>query len=90
MISSPSFNNASLQKAVVNSDVHIDELENLLQQNQPIDWRHLKNDSSQTPLIVAVVENRIAALQLLLKYNADPDMQDRKGNTALHLATENG
>lgn len=47
------------------------------------------NESSDygTPLMAAVVKGHITIIELLLEKNADPNIQDIKGTTALHYAS---
>jgi|GEM_PF-7120117 len=42
-----------------------------------------------SPLIVACKNNKIEAVKLLLKYNANPNYQDKNTNTPLLVAAEN-
>ena len=50
---------------------------------------NVQNKKLQTALILAVATNKIAAVQPLLSAGCDPDLQDKDGNTALHLAIKN-
>ena len=43
-----------------------------------------------TPLYIASQEGHMDAVTLLLKANADPNIQDDKGATPLYLASQNG
>ena len=45
------------------------------------------NNSLRSPLHLAVALNRKKVVQLLLTYNANPDLRDRSGNTAFDLAS---
>lgn len=45
-----------------------------------------ENDYQLTPLLWAVMLEDVAAVELLLQYGAPPDVQDKIGRTALHLA----
>ena len=48
---------------------------------------NIKDDSSQTPLHIAVVKNHFETVSLLLKHSmCKPNLQDNDGNTALHLS----
>ncbi len=38
-----------------------------------------------TPLALAIIGGRIKMIELLVKYNADPNIPNQDGNTALHL-----
>lgn len=48
------------------------------------------NDLRQAPLHLAAITRQPATLRRLLEAGASPDIQDRKGRTALHLACEQG
>ena len=45
-------------------------------------------DIEYTPLIFAVLQERIETVRLLLEFGADPNLQDAYGKTALHLLPE--
>ena len=45
-----------------------------------------KNEESLTALHIAVIEDNVEALKVLLKFNADLEAVDNKGHTALHFA----
>ena len=46
----------------------------------------LKGDGETTPLHAAVIKNRIDIIKVLLTSNADINVTDKDGNSALHLA----
>ncbi len=48
------------------------------------------NETEWTPLIMAGQAGNTGALRILCQYNADPDIKDFKGNSALHYAVMNG
>lgn len=49
----------------------------------------LQNDSKETALNVAVVENNLELVKALLEAGADPNIEDAKGESALLLAKKN-
>lgn len=57
----------------------------LLSQEKPFELNQ-KNDMGQTPLHLAAETNRSDIINLLEKAEADPNIQDNDGETALHYA----
>ncbi|XP_038611973.1 NF-kappa-B inhibitor alpha [Tachyglossus aculeatus] len=50
----------------------------------------LQNNLQQTPLHLAVITGQPEIAETLLKAGCDPELRDFRGNTALHLACEQG
>ncbi|XP_001519324.1 NF-kappa-B inhibitor alpha [Ornithorhynchus anatinus] len=50
----------------------------------------LQNSLQQTPLHLAVITSQPEIAETLLKAGCDPELRDFRGNTALHLACEQG
>jgi len=46
----------------------------------------VQDNNNQTPLHLAAARGRTACIQVLLEYNADPNVQDKHGWTPLHIA----
>ena len=44
----------------------------------------------QTPLHLAIRDNSLEIIELLLAFGADPALRDNKGNTGLHVAAALG
>ncbi|XP_049303214.1 NF-kappa-B inhibitor cactus-like [Bactrocera dorsalis] len=51
---------------------------------------NIKNDYEQTPLHLAALYSHKTILRMLLLAGAEPNIRDCDGNTALHIACENG
>jgi len=52
------------------------------------DILNLQDAESYTPLHYAALSRQHAVVEVLLRWGADPFIQDRNGNTPLHLAAE--
>ncbi len=72
--------------ATLNKD--ITKVEDLLKAGANPDKPALRN--KQTPLAIAVLANREDLIKCLLQYHARIDLEDIDGNTAYHLAQNNG
>jgi ankyrin repeat protein len=53
-----------------------------------IDVNASSNEMKRTPLHEAVLSNKINHVKLLIKYGANPNLQDVDGNTAAHFAAD--
>ena len=42
--------------------------------------------SSQSPLHLAIRDNSLEIIDILLAFGADPSIKDRRGNSSLHIA----
>ncbi|XP_069963044.1 NF-kappa-B inhibitor cactus [Bactrocera oleae] len=51
---------------------------------------NIKNDYEQTPLHLAALYSHKTIMRMLLLAGAEPNIRDCDGNTALHIACENG
>eukprot|EP00095_Tigriopus_kingsejongensis_P010213 snap_masked-scaffold78_size404448-processed-gene-2.3 protein:Tk10213 transcript:snap_masked-scaffold78_size404448-processed-gene-2.3-mRNA-1 annotation:"b-cell lymphoma 3-encoded protein" len=49
----------------------------------------IMNEDQMTPLHLAVQENSMEVVEILLAFGADPGVNDRRGNTSFHVATVN-
>lgn len=52
-------------------------------------WLDMRNNLSQTPLLVAVLTNQVALVRRLIVAGADVEARDKDGNMAIHLACRN-
>lgn len=50
----------------------------------------LVNDDKMTPLHLALRENDLEIIEILLAFGADPAVKDRRGNNAFHMAAVTG
>lgn len=50
----------------------------------------LVNDDKMTPLHLALRENNLEIIEILLAFGADPAVRDRRGNNAFHMAAVTG
>jgi len=50
----------------------------------------LQNDDKLTPLHLAIRDNSLEIIELLLAFGADPALRDNKGNSGLHVAAALG
>ncbi|KAL3854247.1 hypothetical protein ACJMK2_013521 [Sinanodonta woodiana] len=78
--------NTPLHEAVEKSDL---DIVHSLVQHGNINI-NLKNNDGQTALMKASYYEYIEILGTLLKHDADPDVQDNNGRTALHIAFNEG
>jgi hypothetical protein len=74
---------ATLQSAVAQGDVT--QTATLLDQGAVIDAR---DEAGRTPLMLAVIEDRVEIVRLLLARGADPNAADNGGHTPLQQATK--
>lgn len=63
-------------------------VELLLKENANINA--LEDNNNYTPLMIAVEKNNPSLVQYFIDEGADLNLQDNEGNTALHIAFENG
>lgn len=49
-----------------------------------------RDNKQQTPLIWAAKNNQLKCVETLLNFKASPDLQDDRGDTALHVASAHG
>ena len=47
----------------------------------------LINEDKMTPLHLAIRDNSLEIIEILLAFGANPAVKDRRGNTSLHMAT---
>lgn len=67
---------------------HTRRLQTLLESEVDINFLHRK--TGMTPLMTAAHAGCIAVVELLLKYNADPNLRADDNASALHWASRNG
>ena len=67
---------------------HTRRLQPLLESEVDINFLHRK--TGMTPLMTAAHAGCIAVVELLLKYNADPNLRADDNTSALHWASRNG
>ncbi|KAJ5711676.1 Mg2+ transporter protein CorA-like/Zinc transport protein ZntB [Penicillium malachiteum] len=81
--------NTALHLAVKNGELKI--VQSLLdEQSENTNLLELRNDLGETPYLTAASSGKESVLNLLLKSKADPKARDKNGNTALHLAVNQG
>jgi hypothetical protein len=74
---------ATLESAAARGDVA--QAASLLDQGSVIDAR---DEAGRTPLMIAVIQNRLEVVRLLLARGADPNAADNTGHTPLQQARE--
>ncbi len=67
---------------------HVCRLQKLLRSDVDVNFQHHK--TGMTPLMTAAHAGRAAAVELLLKHNADPNLRAVDNASALHWACRNG
>ncbi|OQE43381.1 hypothetical protein PENCOP_c003G06487 [Penicillium coprophilum] len=70
--------------------VLLDNDANILAKAKDEDLKSTKGQYKWTPLLYMTFNNNLDTVDLLLKYNANPDATDTDGDTALHLAAIQG
>jgi ankyrin repeat protein len=79
-----------LIKSVESDDIK--QAKALLSGRHAKDYLVAQNDFKQTPLLLAMLEGKVAMVKLLLRAyattNTDINQKDAEGNTALHLALQ--
>jgi ankyrin repeat protein len=68
---------------------HLDSAEYLLKAGAPINSPS-RNDLKATPLQSAAAAGYAKIVEMLIKYRADPNVQEQGGYTPLHSAAQNG
>ena len=69
---------------------NIEAMEEILAQGSSIDMVNSPNRGGETPLMWAAMRGQVAAMKVLLKAKAKPDMRDQHGFTALMGASQKG
>ena len=70
----------SIRLRVFDRELHPEELRRLL--DEGLD-PNIRNYYGRTALIYATINDRLDIVRLLLEYNADPNITDDEGDTAL-------
>lgn len=76
--------------ASMGEDVHVGRLLGQFNQTRDIDWTLATEPDGSTALLKAARNGHLRCVQLLLRHDAEQDVQNVRGDTALHCACAHG
>ena len=85
------FNRVKFRRDYAHKELHLEELRRLLDEGLDPNIRNNidddNGDNGETMLIYATMNDRLDIVRLFLEYNADPNITDDEGDTALSMTT---